>query len=51
MIIEGLISKLGYKPREVYADKGYQEATNVSCFHSRGIKKRIQKKGYRERPS
>ncbi|XOD68111.1 MAG: hypothetical protein ACMUEL_09695 [Flavobacteriales bacterium Tduv] len=33
-----LISKLGYKPREVYVDKGYQVPVNVSYFHSLGIK-------------
>ncbi|XOD66578.1 MAG: hypothetical protein ACMUEL_00550 [Flavobacteriales bacterium Tduv] len=45
--LKPLISKLRYKPREVYADKGYQVAANVSYFHSRGIKDRIQKKVYR----
>ncbi|XOD67954.1 MAG: hypothetical protein ACMUEL_08745 [Flavobacteriales bacterium Tduv] len=44
-----LISKLGYKPREVYADKGYQVPVNLSYFHSRGIKYRIQKKAYKNR--
>ncbi|XOD67066.1 MAG: hypothetical protein ACMUEL_03400 [Flavobacteriales bacterium Tduv] len=29
-----LISKLGYKPREIYADKGYQVPANVSYFYS-----------------
>ncbi|XOD67573.1 MAG: transposase [Flavobacteriales bacterium Tduv] len=48
--LKPLISKLGYKPKEVYADKGYQLTTNVSYFHSRGIKYRIQKKAYRNRP-
>ncbi|XOD68205.1 MAG: transposase [Flavobacteriales bacterium Tduv] len=47
--IKQLISKLGYKPREVYADKGYQVLANVSYFHSRVIKDRIHKKGYRKR--
>ncbi|XOD68207.1 MAG: transposase [Flavobacteriales bacterium Tduv] len=42
-----LIRKLGYKPREIYADKGYQVPANVSYFHSRGIKDRIQNKTYR----
>ncbi|XOD67870.1 MAG: hypothetical protein ACMUEL_08255 [Flavobacteriales bacterium Tduv] len=42
-----LISKLGYKPRKVYADKRHQVPANVSYFHSRGVKKRIQKKAYR----
>ncbi|XOD68097.1 MAG: hypothetical protein ACMUEL_09610 [Flavobacteriales bacterium Tduv] len=53
MIVEGLkvlISKLRYNPREVYADKGYQVPVNVSYFHSRGIKDRIQKKAYRTLP-
>ncbi|XOD67534.1 MAG: hypothetical protein ACMUEL_06240 [Flavobacteriales bacterium Tduv] len=45
-----LITKLGYKPRELYADKGYQVPDNVSYFHSRGIKDRIQKKAYRNHP-
>ncbi|XOD68088.1 MAG: hypothetical protein ACMUEL_09550 [Flavobacteriales bacterium Tduv] len=46
-----LINKLGYKPREVYADKVYQvPAANVSYFHNRGIKYRIQKKAYRNPP-
>ncbi|XOD68126.1 MAG: hypothetical protein ACMUEL_09775 [Flavobacteriales bacterium Tduv] len=47
--IKPLISKLGYKPIEVYADKGSQVPDNVSYFHSRGIKDRIQKKSYRNR--
>ncbi|XOD68034.1 MAG: hypothetical protein ACMUEL_09230 [Flavobacteriales bacterium Tduv] len=44
-----LIRKLGYKAREVYAEKDYQVPANVSYFHSRGIKDRIQKKAYRNR--
>ncbi|XOD67604.1 MAG: hypothetical protein ACMUEL_06660 [Flavobacteriales bacterium Tduv] len=43
------VSKLGYKPREEYAEKGYQPPTNVFYFHSRGIKDRIYKKVYRNR--
>ncbi|XOD68273.1 MAG: transposase [Flavobacteriales bacterium Tduv] len=43
------MSKLGYKTREVYADKVHQVPTNVSYFHSRGIKNRIQNKAYRNR--
>ncbi|XOD67226.1 MAG: hypothetical protein ACMUEL_04440 [Flavobacteriales bacterium Tduv] len=42
--LKPLISKLVYKPREVYADKGYEVPTNVSYFHSRDIKNLIQKK-------
>ncbi|XOD67841.1 MAG: transposase [Flavobacteriales bacterium Tduv] len=45
-----LISKLRYKTKEVYTDKGYQVSANVSYFHSRGIKDCIQKKSYRNRP-
>ncbi|XOD67877.1 MAG: hypothetical protein ACMUEL_08295 [Flavobacteriales bacterium Tduv] len=33
-----LISKLGYKPGEVYENKGYQVLDNVFYFHSQGIK-------------
>ncbi|XOD68262.1 MAG: transposase [Flavobacteriales bacterium Tduv] len=44
------MSKLGYKPREVYANKGYQVPANVSHFHSLGIKDLIQKKAYRTVP-
>ncbi|XOD67391.1 MAG: hypothetical protein ACMUEL_05385 [Flavobacteriales bacterium Tduv] len=34
-----LISKLGYKPREVYyANKSLQAPANVSYIHNRGIK-------------
>ncbi|XOD67475.1 MAG: transposase [Flavobacteriales bacterium Tduv] len=47
--LKPLIRKLGYDPREVYADKGYQVPANVSYVHSRGIKDRIQKKAYRNR--
>ncbi|XOD67580.1 MAG: hypothetical protein ACMUEL_06525 [Flavobacteriales bacterium Tduv] len=47
-VIKPLISKLGYKPREVYADKDYQVPANVSYFHIRGIKDCIEKKNYRE---
>ncbi|XOD68071.1 MAG: transposase [Flavobacteriales bacterium Tduv] len=36
--VKPLISKLGYKSIEVYADKGYPVPTNVSYFHSRGSK-------------
>ncbi|XOD68197.1 MAG: transposase [Flavobacteriales bacterium Tduv] len=36
--LKPLISKLEYKPREVYADKGYQGPVNVSYFHSPGMK-------------
>ncbi|XOD66990.1 MAG: hypothetical protein ACMUEL_02970 [Flavobacteriales bacterium Tduv] len=42
--LKPLISKLGYKLRKIYADNGYQVLANVSYFHSRGIKDRIQKK-------
>ncbi|XOD66646.1 MAG: hypothetical protein ACMUEL_00925 [Flavobacteriales bacterium Tduv] len=45
-----LINKLRYKPREVYADKGYQVPANVSYFHTRYLKNRIQKKAYRTHP-
>ncbi|XOD67489.1 MAG: hypothetical protein ACMUEL_05975 [Flavobacteriales bacterium Tduv] len=45
-----LIRKLGYKPREVYAEKAYQAPANVSYFHTRAIKDRIQKKAYRSPP-
>ncbi|XOD67631.1 MAG: transposase [Flavobacteriales bacterium Tduv] len=48
--LKPLISKLGYKPREVYSDKGYQVPVNMSYFHIRGIKDRIQKKAYRNHP-
>ncbi|XOD68021.1 MAG: hypothetical protein ACMUEL_09150 [Flavobacteriales bacterium Tduv] len=47
--LKPLIRKLEYKPREVYANKGYQVPDNVSYFYSRGIKNRIQKKAYRIR--
>ncbi|XOD68133.1 MAG: hypothetical protein ACMUEL_00330 [Flavobacteriales bacterium Tduv] len=46
--LKPLIRKLGYKPREVYVDKGYQVPANISYFHTRGIKDRIQKKGLKE---
>ncbi|XOD67292.1 MAG: transposase [Flavobacteriales bacterium Tduv] len=49
IVLKTLIRKLGYKPRKVYADKGYQVPANVSYFHSRGIKDLIQKKTYRNR--
>ncbi|XOD67707.1 MAG: hypothetical protein ACMUEL_07240 [Flavobacteriales bacterium Tduv] len=39
-----LITKLGYKSREICAEKDYQVPANVSYFHSRGIKDRVQKK-------
>ncbi|XOD66583.1 MAG: transposase [Flavobacteriales bacterium Tduv] len=42
--LKPLIRKLGYNPREVYADNGYQVPANVFYFHSQGIKDRIQKK-------
>ncbi|XOD67281.1 MAG: hypothetical protein ACMUEL_04755 [Flavobacteriales bacterium Tduv] len=42
--LKPLINKLGYKPREVYAEKGYQVPTNVSYFHSRGSKTVYRKK-------
>ncbi|XOD67653.1 MAG: transposase [Flavobacteriales bacterium Tduv] len=42
--LKQLISKLEYKAREVYADKGYQVPVNVSYFYSQGIKYCIQKK-------
>ncbi|XOD67946.1 MAG: hypothetical protein ACMUEL_08695 [Flavobacteriales bacterium Tduv] len=45
--LKPLISKLGYKTREVYLDKGYQVLANVFYFDSRSIKYRIQKKAYR----
>ncbi|XOD66762.1 MAG: transposase [Flavobacteriales bacterium Tduv] len=48
--LKPLINKLGYKPREIYADKGYPSPANVFYFHSRGIKYRIQKKAYRNSP-
>ncbi|XOD67178.1 MAG: transposase [Flavobacteriales bacterium Tduv] len=48
--LKPLINKLGYKPIEVYAEKGEQVPANVSYFHSRGIKYRIQKKVYRNHP-
>ncbi|XOD68010.1 MAG: hypothetical protein ACMUEL_09090 [Flavobacteriales bacterium Tduv] len=48
--LKPLISELGYNPREVYADKGYQVPVTVSYFHNRGIKDRIQKKPIRNRP-
>ncbi|XOD66942.1 MAG: hypothetical protein ACMUEL_02665 [Flavobacteriales bacterium Tduv] len=41
--LKPLHSKLEYKPKEVHADKGYQVSTNVSYFHSLGIKDRIQR--------
>ncbi|XOD68279.1 MAG: hypothetical protein ACMUEL_08675 [Flavobacteriales bacterium Tduv] len=44
------MSKLRYKTREVYADKGYQVPDNVSYFHSQGIKDLIQKNAYRNHP-
>ncbi|XOD67697.1 MAG: hypothetical protein ACMUEL_07190 [Flavobacteriales bacterium Tduv] len=43
------VSKLGYKTREEYAEKGYQPPANVFYFHSRGIKDLIYKKVYRNR--
>ncbi|XOD66819.1 MAG: hypothetical protein ACMUEL_01930 [Flavobacteriales bacterium Tduv] len=46
--LKPLIRKLGYKLREVYAEKGYQVPVNVSYFHTRGIKNRIQKPPYRK---
>ncbi|XOD66722.1 MAG: hypothetical protein ACMUEL_01360 [Flavobacteriales bacterium Tduv] len=47
--LKPLISKLGYKPKEVYAEKDYYVPANVSYFHSRGIKDRIHKKAYKNR--
>ncbi|XOD67200.1 MAG: hypothetical protein ACMUEL_04270 [Flavobacteriales bacterium Tduv] len=47
--LKPLISKLGYKPRKVYENIGYQVPANVSYFHSRSIKNLIQKKAYRNR--
>ncbi|XOD67736.1 MAG: hypothetical protein ACMUEL_07430 [Flavobacteriales bacterium Tduv] len=48
--LKPLIRKLGYKPREVYAEKDYQVPATISYFHSRDIKGRIQKKAYKNRP-
>ncbi|XOD68212.1 MAG: transposase [Flavobacteriales bacterium Tduv] len=48
--LKPLISKLGYKPREIYVEKGYQVPANMFYFHSRGIKDCIQKKAYRNYP-
>ncbi|XOD67648.1 MAG: hypothetical protein ACMUEL_06905 [Flavobacteriales bacterium Tduv] len=45
--LKPLISKLGYKTREIYADKDYQVPANVSYFHNRDIKDRLQTKVYR----
>ncbi|XOD68092.1 MAG: transposase [Flavobacteriales bacterium Tduv] len=46
--IKPLISKVDINP-EKYSNKGYQVPANVSYFHTRGIKARIQKKAYRNR--
>ncbi|XOD68209.1 MAG: transposase [Flavobacteriales bacterium Tduv] len=49
--LNSLISKLGYKLREVYAKKGYEVLANVSYFHNRGINQRpYMEESYRNCP-